>query len=566
MEGLIDYVLKPGELGPWINLDEVRGWITRCEKDHGHCKVSEANQQIFQARPTWLVDVRRMCLVKSEPGQRYVALSYLCATDGFKTTKNNIADLQKPGALQNIAEAGIDGKKITPTVLHAIQLTARLGENYLWVDSLCLAHDDQPLLHQELVNMGSIFTNATFTIVVPSTTASAGLYGIQDVTPQISKRQYHRPLWWEKPSNLSKRIEEQQNVLLSQGWGSPWRKRAWTYQEHMFSRKLLILDENSATWNCHCQVYFEGVTAPDRPCGKYEANGQGWKLTNAKFKDYATHVSSYNARLLTHEEESLQAFGGIMSTLQAGWGGSWISGLPSAFFDLALLWYNEKPLKKRVATKSGLLAPTWSWAAWQGEVSFLDELKGKDWIKSLADWKFGTATGGNWTPVAGLQNSSAGPEGHANRPVDAGIANAMASLDISEGSTADVASALSKLHLDDSQTPSTIYFTPFLLSARVQLLKLHVMEFSTAGIPLVNKDDECIGMITPHEAITSKTDVKNIVVEVVSVSEMCIDGMELYNVLWIERVDGIAFRKGVGRVVKEMWVGLKAEVVDLVLG
>jgi hypothetical protein len=41
---------------------------------------------------------------------------------------------------------------------------------------------------------------------------------------------------------------------------------------------------------------------------------------------------------------------------------------------------------------------------------------------------------------------------------------------------------------------------------------------------------------------------------------------EFYNVLWIEWKDGIAYRKGVGRVEKSMWEAQPLEWIQVTLG
>ena len=114
--------------------------------------------------------------------------------------------------------------------------------------------------------------------------------------------------------------------------------------------------------------------------------------------------------------------------------------------------------------------------------------------------------------------------------------------------------------------PPVTHFTPYLLRASVQQLSLHVMEFETAGIPLINKDGDCIGMVTPHEAIRPAKNPSEVTCDVVAVSELFLDGMGLYNVFWIEEVDGVAYRKGVGRVVKEMWLAMKPSTREIILG
>lgn len=44
------------------------------------------------------------------------------------------------------------------------------------------------------------------------------------------------------------------------------------------------------------------------------------------------------------------------------------------------------------------------------------------------------------------------------------------------------------------------------------------------------------------------------------------DVYEFYNVLWIRWLDGIAYRRGIGRVSKEIWKGLESEELDINLG
>jgi hypothetical protein len=41
---------------------------------------------------------------------------------------------------------------------------------------------------------------------------------------------------------------------------------------------------------------------------------------------------------------------------------------------------------------------------------------------------------------------------------------------------------------------------------------------------------------------------------------------EFYNVLWIEWKKGVAYRKGIGRVMKDIWECQALESIDLTLG
>lgn len=41
---------------------------------------------------------------------------------------------------------------------------------------------------------------------------------------------------------------------------------------------------------------------------------------------------------------------------------------------------------------------------------------------------------------------------------------------------------------------------------------------------------------------------------------------EFYNVLWIEKSNGIAYRKALGRVIRETWERMQRELIDVILG
>ncbi len=62
--------------------------------------------------------------------------------------------------------------------------------------------------------------------------------------------------------------------------------------------------------------------------------------------------------------------------------GRFVSGLPSSFFDVALLWQPGGKIIRRVArdpTKAHCL-PSWSWAGWSGRVE-LPNRSAMDFIK-----------------------------------------------------------------------------------------------------------------------------------------------------------------------------------------
>lgn len=156
----------------WINLDTIRAWA-----DHECTEYPK-----FGSPPTWLIDVRQECLVSPAqlPGEaKYCALSYVWgqAETGKLTTATRRAFCQ-PGAFSANSPTPV---VIPKTIRHAIGLVRELGEQYLWVDSLCIIQDQD--MGHELANMGAIYDRATLTIIAATAwDANDGLWGLRGIS------------------------------------------------------------------------------------------------------------------------------------------------------------------------------------------------------------------------------------------------------------------------------------------------------------------------------------------------------------------------------------------------
>lgn len=120
---------------------DVTRWIADCNRLHGpecnaHNDITGPVRNIYRGLDLMrFVDVRRKCIVEVREVVRYVALSYVWgATPTLRLTTMNRHLLHNPGALF--------GLKLPKTIWHAINLTRACGEQYLWVDSLCILQND----------------------------------------------------------------------------------------------------------------------------------------------------------------------------------------------------------------------------------------------------------------------------------------------------------------------------------------------------------------------------------------------------------------------------------------
>lgn len=154
------------------------------------------------------------------------------------TTKANFEDLSRPGSLIKAIN------QIPKTVRDAMYLTLSLGVDFLWVDALCIVQDDYEVKQDHLRAMPSIYSLAQFTIaVISGADANAGIQGIgndpdpRSVPPSITLPTKTVAI---KSSTHQKRLK----FLNRMGFHSRpiWSRRAWTMQEQLYSKRILLLE------------------------------------------------------------------------------------------------------------------------------------------------------------------------------------------------------------------------------------------------------------------------------------------------------------------------------------
>jgi hypothetical protein len=477
--------------------------------------------------PQYLIDVGYICLVKATPRMQYLALSYVWGHDSsFRTLKNNLDSLYHVGSMARISS-------IPRTIQDVMKLTGLVGQQYLWVDSLCIVQDDEECKQEQLRHMGSIYANAYMTIVAANGTASDGLRGIEGITPPMQRWCNELSFTIDGPSLLQRLIEEHDRRIQC----SDWYWRGWTFQEQIFSRRLIVFGGSEATWECHCAVWVEGLKPYHRQCQNSRqpvARGFDFNL-QPNLENYHRHIWRYNRRELTYPEDALDAFSGILTILSNAFIGGFLAGLPIMFFDAALLWYNDTALARRHSRQlntSSSMAPTWSWAAWKGDLAERSTLQVGS-AQPTVEWVY---KAGSSASLQGLP------------------------LPLSDDliSTAVNAKAIFE-QLGDDHLPHLLYCRPLRSFFHVSL------NINRHRLDLVGKAGRHVGMLVACEVLSQ---TRSFTCEVVVISSTIFHGEEVHYVLWIEWVADIAYRKGVGWVQKAAWDDQDdaEERIDLVLG
>ncbi|KAK8023872.1 hypothetical protein PG993_011938 [Apiospora rasikravindrae] len=361
----------------WIDLDLVKDWRSRCSRDHGdQCDKST----IGSARlvyPQWLINVVDGCVVPCpQDSPRFVTLSYTWGrTRHFRTTRSNIDDVQRPGALRN----GHVASQIPQTIRDAIELTKALGEDWLWVDSLCIVQDDADAFHHQLRNMHHIYATSILTIIAKDgRDAEHGLRGLRGISSPRSITQ-----------SVASLAGGERVVMMKTDFDFPeasifdYDERMWTFQEQVFAKRRLIFTNGRVEWLCSCVNWDEHRlyhAEADRPSARAAPDlyvSRGILMRTPSLDGLCDVVRYFNQKVLGFDEDVFNAFSGLHTHFNAVFPSGLVFGHPELFFDISLCWYSTRgSLRRREVSQSYTgdsvhnRLPSWLWMGWQCETLF----------------------------------------------------------------------------------------------------------------------------------------------------------------------------------------------------
>lgn len=231
------------------------------------------------------------------------------------TTRSNVMRHIQHGGLENVWD------RLPRTIQDAILLVSRLGERYLWIDSLCIVQDSTSSWELNAKSMHLVYGNAHFTIcAADGKDAETGLLAVDStlrknpplarhgLSPstiaspppsssfRASNRQRQRttsPFPNPKPppvvpvltpSTLStdeirgrlKATEQESSLPLTAEilpgitllvsrppeaviQDSHWNRRGWTFQERLLSRRCLVFAEGQVYFQCRSAVISQHI-------------------------------------------------------------------------------------------------------------------------------------------------------------------------------------------------------------------------------------------------------------------------------------------------------------------
>ncbi|KAL5363597.1 heterokaryon incompatibility protein-domain-containing protein [Aspergillus floccosus] len=407
---------------PRTRLDWVHKLVSAHDHDHdGNTAIDDAisGNCILPPRVIFLGDGKSNMKLWEPPAGRkakYITLSYRWPEQ--RITSDRYTAL---GATLNInvagkrSKGGLSWSSLHETYQDVVDIAIKLNIDYLWIDALCIIQDNPADKSRQLRQMGDIYKNSYLTVCASDGlrpfAARDGIYRpnvpvyrrfqmtLGDVTghPEAFEVPYHDVITGNQVQNFS------DETVSSRGW---------TFQERVLSPRMLFFGQTQVYFEC--SEYCIGEDGFLRPGRQLKADDIP---SGVNFWEYWwSLVAIYCTRELTVEFDKLVAIGGLAKVLNDNYGASereYVAGLwtgPHVLGDLLWSVTGDQDTKLDWDARN-YRAPSWSWAAVDGQVSPpVHEYRHGDGIARLVEEpvvdlkdshnKYGEVTGG-WVTIWG---------------------------------------------------------------------------------------------------------------------------------------------------------------------
>jgi hypothetical protein len=360
-------------------LTTINDWIVECKEEHSD--INCASHEVPRL-PKRVIDtgLDNSCVRLVEPNgaiANYVCLSHCWGLEQIITTKmGTFAERKK----------SIAWKDLSKTFQDAIDLTRRLGLQYIWIDSLCIIQDSVEDWQIESAKMASIYSKAYLTIA--GTKSANGLGGLFSSTPDF-RVSGTTPNGEDYCLFFRERIDHHIDVSLDSADVNPTETyypllcRAWVYQERMLSRRVLHFGRYEMFFECQSEIECECESIRFHGAGQetpvplikveyadtlssYSHGYKGKALESVQYQGarlWRTMVCCYTALRLTMSKDRLPAFGGLAKQMASGRKSRYLAGLWEDSLNDDLIWTVRMTSKLKRPRPEPRNAPTWSWAS-----------------------------------------------------------------------------------------------------------------------------------------------------------------------------------------------------------
>ena len=324
-----------------------------------------------------------LCETAGQQG-KYIALSHrwLIETPSANTTRSNYNCRNRKCNHEITCEF-----QLTRLFREAIELTRKLGIQYIWIDSVCIIQDDDEDWQREALRMADYYQGAWLTIAATTTTEEGGLfqkYTSQDI-PRVAKLPYRDKKGVHQGSFYLQCIgTEELSNQYEKNLASTLHRRGWVFQERLLSRRLLTLSRVGAFFNCRIghprfvtgEVLWRQWPRKELDIERVREDLRSMNIssqTSIIQKWWNDVIESYSILEITRMEgDRLMALAGLAKEFDLAFknahgegsvflSGHWFHLVHPGICESSLLWEQNDRFSSHFWRLRGI--PTWSWAS-----------------------------------------------------------------------------------------------------------------------------------------------------------------------------------------------------------
>ncbi|KAG9230842.1 heterokaryon incompatibility protein-domain-containing protein [Amylocarpus encephaloides] len=374
--------------------ETARVWLSKCIQTH-HCSraVPFFDQQFLNGSwPKRLVDVdafpwddTRVQLVENPgPTINYATLSYCWGTvlalhEKYITTRINLGDRKERILIHSLPR----------TLQDAIIVARRLEIKYLWVDALCIVQDSSEDWGTESAKMGVIYSQAQVTICSDAgPDCDYGLFGgdtdnqtgvLSRLTPGQPKEGKLRNTWtYNDIGGRTEWLDDTTSISEA-----PLQSRAWALQERLLSSRILHYGSRMMYWECRKHLELEEFIDPqaltlDKTFPSFIVSMQSLDVLGGSparqliGRWYREIIEDYSRRNLSNPHDKFPAISAVAKLIAYHSRSKYLAGLWLLDLQQGLYWKSVG----NVTRSSTYIAPSFSWAAYNSPVRWIDASNG----------------------------------------------------------------------------------------------------------------------------------------------------------------------------------------------
>ncbi|KAL9113676.1 MAG: hypothetical protein Q9227_002121 [Pyrenula ochraceoflavens] len=302
--------------------------------------------------------------------------------------------------------AGVPLESFKRSFQEAIQITRRLGIDYLWIDCYCIVQEQDHRAsidwESEAALMGQVYGNGLVNIAAAgASNPSQGLFAVRDSADWLLAYLLRWLPTTDCPVDtyMLKIKDEDSTVQFDRLSKSPLFKRAWVIQEAVLSRRMLSFNGAEILWQCSetaaCEFFPSGMTADAHFRQSAVSLSCFWSLKVSSFvkswyqlpptqsskhapgnwrttiwRGWLNALQSYCIASLTYPDKDVyKAIAGVGQQVAKLAGCDYYGGFLSDTFLVELVWETIK--SKQRSSRRKIRAPSWHWASQYGNVVFL---------------------------------------------------------------------------------------------------------------------------------------------------------------------------------------------------